>query len=87
MRSGGMAVRSVRELVRIKKSLSEAVDCRSFEATILHALIMLERNNGNRTRTSKALGISVRTMRLWIQVMSAWGLDVPEYKYTPKRSL
>lgn len=75
------------EFVRIKASLEAIAPCSSFEATIIHALIVLERNDGNRTKTSKDLKIAIRTLRSWIQIMNVWGLPVPEPKWgIPKKS-
>jgi transcriptional regulator with PAS, ATPase and Fis domain len=69
------------EFVRIKASLEAIAPCSSFEATIIHAFIVLERNDGNRTQTSKDLKIAIRTLRSWIQIMDVWGLPVPEARW------
>ena len=52
--------------------------CSNFELTIIHALCVLEKNNGNRTYTCKELKIALRTMRNWIAIMRHWKLTVPD---------
>lgn len=39
----------------------------------------LARCDGNRTRASRVLGLSVRTLRNKIRIYSASGIDVPPY--------
>ncbi|MET0710329.1 MAG: helix-turn-helix domain-containing protein [Tardiphaga sp.] len=39
----------------------------------------LSTNNGNRTASARALGVSLRTLRNKITEYSASGLDVPKY--------
>ena len=72
-------MRPVAELYRIKDSLYDVEPCSRFELEILHALVLLEKNGGNRTWVSQMLKISVRTLREWITIMRVWGLEVPEY--------
>jgi DNA-binding NtrC family response regulator len=40
----------------------------------------LARCDGNRTRASRVLGLSVRTLRNKIRIYAASGIDVPAYQ-------
>jgi len=68
------------DLLLVKDSFKETVPCSSFEATMLHALVVLERNDGNRTATSKELKVALRTMRNYIRILRSLGLEVPPSK-------
>jgi len=41
-------------------------------------LAILEKNEGNRTHTAKELGMSIRTIRVWISEMKAMGWEVTD---------
>lgn len=45
-------------------------------------ITVLERHNGNRTRTSHELKIPLRTLRAKLNNIRSLGYSVPEYQYT-----
>lgn len=73
-------MRPTKDLLLVKDSLKGSVPCSSLEATMLHALVVLEKNDGNRTASSKELKVALRTMRNYIRILRSWGLEVPPSK-------
>jgi hypothetical protein len=52
------------------------------EVASVFLILVLERNNGNRTRTSEELKIPLRTLRNRIWQLESLGYDVPEPRNT-----
>lgn len=69
---------SNRRLQKLYNHLRNMPKCDNFELNIIHALCVLEKNNGNRTHTCKELKIALRTLRNWIGIMKYWKLKVPD---------
>ena len=49
-----------------------------------YIIIVLKRNNGNRTRTSKEIGMPLRTFRSRLWVLESLGYEVPKYQRQTK---
>ena len=77
-----------KKLQNLYDNLQNTPVCSNFELTIIHALYVLKRNNGNRTRTCNELKIAIRTLQNWIGIMKYWEIDIPNYikpKKKPKK--
>lgn len=76
-----------RKQQKIYNHLHNTPICSNFELIIIHALCVLEKNNGNRTHTCKELKIAIRTLRNWIGIMTHWGLSVPDSVKPKKKAI
>lgn len=74
---------TLQELLEIKDALKNLPICSNHEIELVHALSVLERLGGNRTKTSKTLKIALRSVRRWIPLMEHLGLKV--LKWNRKR--
>jgi hypothetical protein len=64
------------ELVDLLSRVKEGTTL--LEVASVFLILVLERNNGNRTRTSEELKIPLRTLRNRIWQLESLGYDVPE---------
>lgn len=67
---------TVQELIEVKEALKKLPLLSNHEMEMVHALSVLERLGGNRTRTAKALKIALRSLRRWIPIMEYLGMKV-----------
>ncbi len=54
---------------------------------LVSALATLERNDYNRSKTARELGICVRTLRLWIDAARKMGINVPPNPHNAGRAI
>lgn len=70
---------TIEELVTIKNALKDLPPCSSHEMRLVHALAVLEKTDGNRTKSAKILKMGLRTLRNWIPVIEYLILPVPKW--------
>lgn len=68
-------MRQVKEVYEALKALPEGINKHQVEIQYCH--ILLERYNGNRRKTAKKLGVSIRSLWGWIEIMESMGLAIP----------
>ena len=66
------------DLVDSLKTVRSGITLQDFVAAVI--LTILERNNGNRTKTSKELRIPLRTFRNKLKVIESLGYEVILYQ-------
>lgn len=68
------------DLVDSLKTIKSGISLQDFISAVI--LTILERNNGNRTKTSKELRIPLKTFRNKLKVIESLGYEVMPYQGT-----
>lgn len=68
------------DLVDSLKTIKSGISLHDFISAVI--LTILERNNGNRTKTSKELRIPLKTFRNKLKVIESLGYEVMPYQGT-----